>query len=165
MAFNVKVDVNKNNQLQVVSQRIETLKKKIGDLDDVAEKIKKVIQEAAKDQIDTQGGRSGGYAPLSEDYAAYKARHSTSDKILIFGGPDSEDLYGSVTGEKPEGITVKITSKKIQYIINVPYAAVHQTGTINSALIPARPIIVLTDDDANKISQIVADAIANKVKG
>jgi phage gpG-like protein len=74
---------------------------------------------------------SGGWAPLSPQYAAWKARHYPGKGTLELSG----DLRDSLT-KRPFGIDV-VKSDGMVIGTGVPYAPFHQKGTDT---MPARPV-------------------------
>lgn len=75
-----------------------------------------------RDQFDSQGSLSGGWAPLSEGYAAWKARHYPGKPILQRTG----DLAASLT----EGPEIRVIEASFMILGSaVPYGRYHQTGT------------------------------------
>ncbi|MEO8483330.1 MAG: hypothetical protein ABI634_14045 [Acidobacteriota bacterium] len=56
------------------------------------------------DNFDSEGGGVGGWAPLSEDYAAWKAKHFPGRPILVRTGALKESLTFDGTSPGPEGI-------------------------------------------------------------
>lgn len=83
-------------------------------------------------QFNTRGGYgSGGWAPLSPDYAAWKMRHHPGKPLMELSG----DLRDSMT-TRPFGID-EVTGQGFVIGTQLPYAAYHQHGTPK---MPARPL-------------------------
>lgn len=78
---------------------------------------------AEQQQFATEGGfGSGGWAPLSDDYARWKARHYPGSKILHRTG----ELERSLT----VGPEIRVIEPHMMIIGSaVEYGAFHQTGT------------------------------------
>lgn len=88
-------------------------------------------------QFATQGKHgSGGWAPLSPPYAAWKATQRPGAKILVFDG----DLRRSLT-EQPDYEVIEPHYMAVGS--NVEHGRYHQHGTDN---MPARPPVDLTDN-------------------
>lgn len=89
---------------------------------------------------------SGGWAPLSPRYAAWKARHYPGQKILQREG----DLIRSLT-ERPFGVEV-ITPQKMWIGSSVEYGAYHQHG---GPRLPRRRPVELTEGERRRWVKIL----------
>ena len=81
----------------------------------------------------------GGWPPLAPSTLRYKRRYGYSSDPLV--------RTGSMKGEMTSLSGVSITSNKLVYESNTPYAKYHEYGT---SRIPARPVFSLAK---NKLEQ------------
>lgn len=94
-------------------------------------------------QFDSQGGYgSGGWAPLSPAYAAWKMKHHPGKPIMELSG----DLRDSMV-KRPFGIDA-IQRDGMIIGTQVSYAPYHQHGTPN---MPARPLFGTPQDADTKV--------------
>lgn len=119
-----------------------TLERMAGDVED-ARPAWEVLAERFRNnelrQFRTEGQHaSGGWAPLSADYAAWKARHYPGKPILERTG----DLKRSLT-ERPFGVEV-LEPGFMLVGSAVPYGEYHQQGTPR---MPRRRPVELPEDE------------------
>ena len=86
-------------------------------------------------------GSTGSWAPLSQNYGAWKAKHYPGEPILELTGT----LRRSLTGSFAPGAHYMVTPSLYERGTSVPYAVFHQYGT--SGMVP-RPPIDFTDAQA-----------------
>lgn len=130
-------------------------------LDDVAseavnlrradEKLYQHYSEAVKRNLDSEGGNAGGWEPLSDSYAEWKAKH--------YPGKPTEQregtLYRSLTDKDAEGAVHDVTETDARYGSRLAYARrQHQV----------RPLIALTDEDVRGFGPIVLADIAEHAR-
>jgi phage gpG-like protein len=117
-----------------------TIDRTLDALDDASpawEVIATSFQRAERRQFATEGAyASGGWAPLSPKYAAWKERHYPGQPILVLTG----DLKRSLT-ERPFGIEV-IEPQRMRIGSDVEHGAYHQGGGGN---LPRRRPVELTE--------------------
>ena len=100
-------------------------------------------------QFDTQGGRTGGWMPLSPQYAAWKFAQVGAQPIMVFTGRLKRSLI-----ERGANNIREISSDQMKWGTSIktakgaPYPIFHQRGT---SRMPQRRIIDLTEDDRNAL--------------
>lgn len=133
----------------------QQLKRKILRFTEAVSDATQPLKEVAEDfwqieakQFDSEGGASGGWLALNQDYAKWKARNFPGAKILERTGI----LKGSLTNQNPW--TVNEPEKlKVTVGTKVPYAAYHQTGGAGNRPPQRRPID-LTEADKRRWAKI-----------
>lgn len=120
----------------------------VQDLSPAFERIADDFSKLSAEQFESEGAEgSGGWAPLSPRYAAWKAKRYPGAKILEREGW----LKGALAGDNEYRIR-EIGKTELALGAKLPYALYHQTGTRR---MPARPPIQLTDADKRRWSKIV----------
>jgi hypothetical protein len=89
---------------------------------------------AVKRNLDTEGGNVGGWEPLSDGYAEWKAKHFPRSLIEQREG----NLYRSLTERDAEGAVYDVSETEARFGSSLPYARSQNE---------ARPLIALTDED------------------
>lgn len=150
-----------NTTDQELIKALDNLSKfKITDLfmDDFSDQLKKIISQAATEQITSQGERSGDpYKPLNKGYASRKEAIYGQQPILVATG----DLYSRVANGDEYAVNItNLDQDNIRVSIEItdPIAIEHQLGDPSTNL-PARPIFVLIEDDADRVGDLVQNAI------
>ncbi len=122
-----------------VSQMLSRTTAKAADLGPYWLMVQGLLQQAIKEQFDTEGGRTGGWAPLSERYASDKVRRFGNQPILVATGALRQSLTGGSGGiARQEG------NNALLFGTELGYGRFHQTGTSS---MPQRRILDLTNDD------------------
>ena len=122
-----------------VSQMLSRTTAKAADLGPYWLMVQGLLQQAIKEQFDTEGGRTGGWAPLSERYASDKVRRFGNQPILVATGALRQSLTGgSGFIARQEG------NETLRFGTQLGYGRFHQTGTSS---MPQRRILDLTNDD------------------
>ena len=103
---------------------------------------------AMEKQFNSEGGRTGGWAPLSDRYAADKAERWGARPILVASGAMRDSLTGSGSGS----VRREIGGDSLEFGTSVPYASYHQTGT---SRMPQRRILDLTEDDRRGLMKLL----------
>ena len=98
-----------------------------------------MISGFVRAQFESEGGRTGGWAPLSPKYAAYKLSKVGSQPILVYTGRMRQSLI-----EKTGDNIREIGTDRMRWGTSTPYAIWHQRGTSKMS---QRKIIDLTEDD------------------
>jgi phage gpG-like protein len=129
----LSMEITGGEKIALMLQGVESRAK---DLRPVWEHISGDFRAASERQFSTEGSLSGGWAPLSSHYAAWKAMHYPGTKILELTGA----LRGSLTGGTGHIDNRQADSLRIG--TSVPYGRYHQTG----GRTPKRPPIAITDD-------------------
>ena len=105
--------------------------------------VKEAFYKGERKQFEQGMGR-GKWAPLSPEYADWKARHYPGRKILELTGLLKETMFGGTSYLKwyaePQELAVEVS---------VPYALFHQRGTRR---MPAREVIWLTEETKRDIT-------------
>lgn len=92
------------------------------------------VKEMARANFVSEGGASGGWAPLQPEYAAWKARNYGPLPILVRTGALAESIVGA------RGVPVEVDSHKMDVRLpEIKYAKFHQYGTRE---MPARPLVM-----------------------
>lgn len=91
-------------------------------------------------QFSTQGGLSGGWAPLAASTVAYKARAGLDPRILVATGK----LKNSLTRKGNENHVYTVTPDSMFIGSSVEYGKFHQSRAERHKL-PRRPVVVLDD--------------------
>jgi len=154
MAFELTFEVMGDVQLQRSFSRFT---EDIKDFTPALEDIYQDFLEGERKQFESEGNTgSGGWAPLSPAYAAWKAQNFPGAPIMVRTGLLKESLLGnnpwSVKDIQPLGAT---------FGTRIPYAAYHQTGTRK---MPARPLVQLTEDQKTRWTKIIHRWLVEKVK-
>jgi phage gpG-like protein len=129
-----------------VGRMLSRVTDKIDDLAPFWEAAGSMLVTTVGEQFDTQGGRTGGWAPLSPQYAIDKARKYGSQPILVASGAMRASLMGgsgNISRQIPEGLV---------FGTDVSYARYHQTGT---SRMPQRRILDLTSDDRRAMMKLL----------
>jgi phage gpG-like protein len=124
------------------------------DLRRVADKLEGRFHDGNREQFDSQGARSGGWEQLSEAYAPRSARPLREKVIERKTGR----LYESLTGDTADSIRV-VEKEAAEFGTSLPYALDQQEGDPRGTY-PARPLIVVTDEDVDFYAQAVLDDAA-----
>lgn len=91
------------------------------------------------------------WAPLSPEYAKWKAKVRPGRQILVFDGKMYESLRGVRTGFGPDTVR-DIQAQRAEFGTTVPYAIFHQTGTRK---MPRRKPVQLTDQDKRRWARVI----------
>lgn len=127
-----------------VSRLLSRTTERASDLRPFIDWVGDFLPTTMKEQFDSEGGRTGGWAPLSPDYAAQKALRYGSQPILVASGR----MMRSLTTPGAGSINRKIGRDSLEFGTSVPYAIFHQKGT---SRMPQRRIIDLTESDRRSI--------------
>lgn len=107
-----------------LDRTLDRIAEDVGDVSPAWEVIADRFAAAERKQFDSEGAYgSGGWAPLSEDYGAWKANVRPGAPILVFDG----ELRKSLT-ERPFGVEV-IGPDSMVIGSDVEYGLYHQQGT------------------------------------
>jgi hypothetical protein len=132
---------------KLVEQRLKAIRARAVDLrtfwqDVFAPRYFAAIQdifalEGQRRNIATGRFSQGTWRPLSDRYAAWKARHFPGARILEREGTLRESLRWTGSGLGPGGIW-EVTAQHVRFGTSVPYATHHMKGT---PTMPARPFL------------------------
>jgi phage gpG-like protein len=95
-------------------------------------------------------GGFGAWPPLSDGYAAWKAKHYPGAPILVRTGR----LRESLTSRTGAGAVYEESPLELRSGTSVPYAQFHQTGT---SRMPARPPEGISEEDTRVMQTVVLD--------
>ncbi len=130
-----------------VSRMLSRTTDKIADLGPYWQMVTGLLQDSIKEQFNTEGGRTGGWAPLSDRYATDKARRFGSQPILVATGRLKDSLTGgSGFISRQEG------NESLRFGTQLGYGTYHQTGT---SKMPQRRILDLTDNDRRTMMKML----------
>lgn len=127
-------------RIQIQDEALNKLLQKMKDADlkaplrDSAIYMKNSIQQ----NFDAQG-RPEKWQPLSPKYAAWKQKKGYSPDILI------------LTGALRRSINISATAREARVFTGMKYGPIHQVG---GSQIPARPFMVVQDEDISNIEDI-----------
>jgi len=114
-----------------------------------------VLVPSAAKTFDAEG-RPDAWAPLSPSYALRKAKAIGYTQILFWDG----DLHDSLATKDGNKYSVRLAGQnRLQFGTTRPWAAVHQDG---DATHPARPFVVIQDDDYDTILDMSADYLMGR---
>lgn len=119
-------------------RRAFVLYQRIDDLSPAFQRMIPALQDYVRKRIETGGTWHGmpAFAPLSPQYARYKARRYPGAPILVRSGR-LRDALASIT---PDTIA-DIQPDRLTFGASIPYAIYHQLGTYK---MPARPPLKLS---------------------
>jgi phage gpG-like protein len=150
--FNLEFDVAGDQQIMRGFSRFAE------DIQDATEPFTQMAEDfrqIEKRQFDSEGEYgSGGWKPLSPNYAAWKSKFYPGRKILELSGL----LRESVTDGNPWTIR-EIQPLKLRLGTKINYAIYHQKGTHR---MPARPVIQFSEDDKTRWSKIMQAWLVRK---
>lgn len=130
-----------------VSQMLSRTTDKAADLGPYWIMVQGLLRQVIGEQFTTEGGRTGGWAPLSARYALDKARRFGSQPILVASGALRRSLMGG-SGQ----ISQQEGNETLRFGTSVPYGVFHQTGT---SRMPQRRILDLTNDDRRTMMKLL----------
>ena len=131
-----------------VSRMLSRTTEKIKDLAPFFEAAGTFMRTTMDEQFGSEGGRTGGWAPLSARYAADKAKRYGSRPILQASG----DMIASLTGQGSGNVSRTVGGDTLEFGTSVPYATYHQTGT---SRMPQRRILDLTEGDRRGLMKLL----------
>ena len=117
-------------------------------LQEIAVRLREIIEE----QFDSQGGRSGGWAPLAASTVREKA-HLGQDPRILFA---THRLVESLTRKFDTDHIEELSRNTLRFGSSVTYGIYHQTGTRK---MPKRPPVVLKETDRRELVKIVQRSI------
>lgn len=123
--------------------RLEALADRLSDLEGLLERVAPLAARAIERNFDAEG-RPLPWPPLAP---ATLRRKPPGLKIL------------ERTGRLRRSIRTRVEASAIVLSTDVPYAAAHQFGVPRRRL-PARPFLVLTNEDQEEVAQAVARELA-----
>lgn len=123
--------------------RLEALADRLSDLEGLLERVAPLAARAIERNFDAEG-RPEPWLPLAP---ATLRRKPPGLKIL------------QRTGRLRRSIRTRVEASAIVLSTDVPYAAAHQFGVPRRRL-PARPFLVLTNEDQEEVAQAVARELA-----
>lgn len=140
---------------QEINQLFTALKRKVSDMTPILDEIGEAFVSSVQRNFQV-GGRFGKANP----YGGGTQHWVPSGRAIREAGgtlTDTGQLAASITFRRKGKTGLTVGTNKI-------YGAVHQyggrAGRNNSALIPARPFIVLQDDDLQEVIDILKDYLS-----
>jgi phage virion morphogenesis protein len=135
-----------------VIEALKRFERASGDLHPMLADIGEALLISHRARFDAQVDPEGNpWAPLSEEYAARKARNA--DKILILDSYLKDLLRYQVT---PSAMALELGTDRI-------YGATHQFGDEERG-IPARPYLGLSDADRSEVLRIVTEYLGDPLR-
>lgn len=130
-----------------VSQMLSRTTDKAADLGPYWLMVTGLLQDTIAEQFRTEGGRTGGWAPLSDRYALDKVRRFGAAPILVATGALKDSLTGgSGFIQRQEG------NESLRFGTSLGYGVYHQSGT---SRMPQRRILDLTSDDRRTMMKML----------
>jgi len=129
-----------------VSRMLSRTTEKLEDLGPFWDAAGDMLITTMEAQFSSEGGRTGGWAPLSSRYAVDKARKYGSQPILVASGGMRQSLVGgpgNISRQEQGGLL---------FGTEVKFARYHQSGT---SRMPQRRILDLTDQDRRSIMKLL----------
>lgn len=134
------------------------------DLTPVWADVRDILVQFVKKHFDTQGGYVGQqWRPLSPAYAAWKEAHAPGMAILRL----RDRLYGSLTNKGHGDQIFRATPDRLEWGTKVPYARIHQTGSLKVANRPPKRVVlpVPTREEGERIADAFLAHMLRKAKG
>jgi len=107
--------------------------------------MREELYQIERQQFETQGSRSGGWASLAESTVKRKG----FDTIMVA----SRRLFKSLTGSGGDNVA-DITPTQLTFGTKVPYGIYHQSPAPRVRL-PRRPIIAFNDEDRKAMTKLM----------
>jgi len=130
-------------------------------------KLVGVLEAGVARQFETQGSgpEMGSWAPLSQSYAAWKAKHYPGAPILVRKGK----LRAALTDSSAPGAKRDISGESLTFgTSGIPYASAHQTGSVAGHLtagnLPARPVFDFGGDFEKEMSAAAMAGVREAVR-
>jgi len=140
----------------VLARAINRYADVVKDFRPVWKQVKADFVRIETEQFDSQGGRSGAaWAPLSLNYAAWKAKY--------FPGQTTLKLTGLMFSQMTSGLQTTSLPMKLVMGPTVNYAGIHQQGSPATRL-PARKLVALTEDDKMGWMKMIHNYVYDKAK-
>lgn len=130
-------------QFDSATPLLESLAQRLASLETLLAPVAPVVAAAIERNFDEEG-RPIPWAPLSARYTRWKARRFPGRRIL------------ERSGRLRRSIVTRVEGSALIASTDVPYAAAHQFGTHR---LPARPFLVLTEDDLTAAAQALAESL------
>lgn len=109
------------------------------DLTPVWPDVRDILIAFVKQHFATQGAYvSDPWRPLSPAYARWKAKHAPGKSILRF----RDRLYGSLTEANHAEQIYDATPDRLEWGTRVPYARIHQTGSLKMQDRPPKRVVL-----------------------
>lgn len=150
MALRFTIDVLGD---EVIDRSLLRVADTIGDLSDVWPRVAQVLDDASRQQFDTEGKYGSlGWQPLASSTIARKAAKGGDPRILRDTGDLARSLFRNddpahVFIAGPDGMTWGTTDPKAGY---------HQRGT---PTMPARPVVQLPEADRREAVKVLQSSI------
>lgn len=116
---------------------------RIVDLSPFFRNVSDQLEGAIREQFETEGQRSGGWAPLSPRYAEWKEANYPGQPIMVLTGRLRESLVGG-----GESSIREVSRDQLKWGSSIEYGRKHQRGEGN---LPQRRIIDLIESDRRMI--------------
>jgi phage gpG-like protein len=150
MSENVKLKISIDVKESL--EQMDGMKNRSKNFASVFEWAKHELEKANAENFALGGLPSGGWAPLSPRYAAWKSVHFPGSPVMVQTG----ELFRSLTSLTNSAETITPTSAS--FGTTVEYAKFHQYGTRK---MPARTIIFCPIEFADNVADKARDHILN----
>jgi len=145
-------------------QLLRSFRKFADNVKDLSEAFREIAQDfhqtVERKQFESEGAYgSGGWAPLSEEYASWKAKNFPGRPLMVLSG----DLKESLMGENPWAIE-DIQPLQLRLGTKIKYAVYHQSLKPRKTKLPRRPLIDLTEADKKRFTRIVHKHLIDQAK-
>lgn len=118
---------------------------------DMRDPLKRVLDDVIlagiAENFETEGGRVGGWEPVSDPWLKYKMKHGYHLETLQQTGDMRRYMLGLDFPNEPW----HITQESLDYQVHMDRAIYHQAGT---GRMPMRRIVVVTPEDYDAIEDI-----------
>ena len=149
-----------------INRLLRRLRRKMGDLTPVMEEIGELIVSSVQENFN-RGGRyskPGSWRGGNKKWKELAPSTIKERKRLGYYDKDTDSCEILVrTGELKDSITYDAGKDYVTVGTDKVYAAIHQfggkAGRKHAAKIPARPFLVVQDDDLEEIKEIILDYI------
>lgn len=130
--------------LQAVADRLNRLT--TAQYDELLEQVGATVESQTRRRLSTEKEAPDGspWAPLSDQWAAKKAEHSSGGMM-------------EYQGQLMDSISYRVSGDEVAIGTGLVYGAIHQLGGEPVGLpIPARPYLGLSTDNANELNEVIS---------
>lgn len=140
-----------------VSKMLTATGRRALDASEAFQDVADYLMQVEELQFDTEGGLSGGWAPLDVSTLRRKRYEGKDDRILHA----SRRLRLSLTQRGDPDMILEITAHRLVFGSSVPYGGAHQHGA-PGANIPARPPIEISRGRKTWITRLLKRGIVQR---
>lgn len=113
-----------------------------------------IVLPGVEEQFFTQGGRSGGWEPVTEKWFRYKETHAKFLTTLMFNDspPEKDGRESGLNHYATDPANIKVEAQDASFEIDYDIARYQQDGDYKGGT--PRPIVVWTADDEEELDHI-----------